>query len=122
MNLPLPSSLHVEKPNGDYNAGLWYDKFFSEWQADFSGPITATKIEPDGKFKWVAGMAHRCGEPGQLSEQCERLQQHIASQQGKVLYFKTDGRFVTGLGREHPVENGFAWHHTLGVPCRSRAC
>jgi CRISPR type III-B/RAMP module RAMP protein Cmr6 len=23
---------------------------------------------------------------------------------------------VTGLGREHPVENGFAWHHILGTP------
>ena len=25
-------------------------------------------------------------------------------------------RFVTGLGLEHPIENGFAWHHSLGVP------
>ena len=30
--------------------------------------------------------------------------------------YKTDGPFVTGLGRSHPVENGFAWHHGLGVP------
>jgi CRISPR-associated protein Cmr6 len=28
----------------------------------------------------------------------------------------TESRFVTGLGRRHPVDNGFAWHPTLGVP------
>ena len=30
--------------------------------------------------------------------------------------FQTTGPFVTGLGLAHPVENGFLWHHTLGVP------
>ena len=30
--------------------------------------------------------------------------------------FTTDGRFVTGTGRSHSVENGFAWHPTLGTP------
>ena len=30
--------------------------------------------------------------------------------------YRTASRFVTGLGREHPVENGFTWHHTLGTP------
>ena len=35
---------------------------------------------------------------------------------GKVLYLKNTSRFITGMGREHPLENGFAWHHTLGVP------
>jgi CRISPR-associated protein Cmr6 len=29
---------------------------------------------------------------------------------------RTTGPFVTGLGINHPVENGFLWHHTLGVP------
>jgi len=28
----------------------------------------------------------------------------------------TAERFVTGTGLPHPVENGFLWHHTLGVP------
>lgn len=30
--------------------------------------------------------------------------------------FETDWRFASGLGLPHPVENGLAWHHTLGVP------
>ena len=30
--------------------------------------------------------------------------------------FRTSGPFVTGMGLAHPLENGFLWHHTLGVP------
>lgn len=30
--------------------------------------------------------------------------------------FKTDWRFVSGLGNGHPFESGFIWHRTLGVP------
>ncbi len=29
---------------------------------------------------------------------------------------RAEWHFVTGLGNAHPVENGLAWHHTLGVP------
>ncbi|RAL26034.1 type III-B CRISPR module RAMP protein Cmr6 [Thermoflavimicrobium daqui] len=39
----------------------------------------------------------------------------IFSQRGKLFFMKTATRFVTGLGRSHPVENGFAWHPTLGT-------
>jgi len=35
---------------------------------------------------------------------------------GLAIELTTESPFVTGLGRSHPVENGFAWHHTLGVP------
>ena len=34
----------------------------------------------------------------------------------RYFFTKLKSNFVTGLGREHPVENGFAWHHTLGTP------
>lgn len=40
----------------------------------------------------------------------------IAGCSGFALHLKTEGPFVTGLGRNHPVENGFAWHQTLGTP------
>jgi CRISPR-associated protein Cmr6 len=110
MNLPLSHSLHTEKPTGDYNAGLWYDKFFSGWDDQFS------KVPGGNKADWVSRSANKCGEQSVLSEQHKRLQNRVAAQGGHLLYFKTDGRFVTGMGREHPVENGFAWHHTLGVP------
>ena len=110
MNLPLPHSLHTEKPTSDHNAGLWYDKFFNGWDDQFSEV-------PDGnKTVWVKNSANQCGEQSVLSEQIVRLYNLLSARGGYVWYFKTDGRFVTGLGRDHPVENGFAWHHTLGVP------
>jgi len=33
-----------------------------------------------------------------------------------VLLQRAASRFATGLGREHPIENGFAWHPALGTP------
>lgn len=110
MNLPLPRSPHVEKPNGDHNAGLWYDKFFNGWDE------MLTRVSDGNKADWVNHSASECGAQSTLIEQCERLQNLVTVRGGQVLCFKTDGCFVTGLGREHPVGNGFAWHHTFGVP------
>jgi CRISPR-associated protein Cmr6 len=116
MNLPLPETLRVEKPTGEHNAGLWYDKFFNQWQDDFFAPVQATKDEPDGKFKWIMAAQGMCGNREALAEYRQRIQRLTVLLNGQMLYFDTDGSFVTGLGREHPVENGFAWHHILGVP------
>lgn len=117
MNLPLPKGLHVERPAGDHNAGLWYDKFFHHWNSDFMS------VPDAGKSEWVGEAArNKIGNAGQLQEQHDRLQRLMAVCGGHLLHFRTDGRFVTGLGREHPVENGFAWHHTLGVPYLPGSC
>jgi CRISPR-associated protein Cmr6 len=35
---------------------------------------------------------------------------------GRTLFAKTQWHFVTGMGLSHPIENGMAWHPTLGVP------
>ena len=40
----------------------------------------------------------------------------LEAQSQPLLFYRLESDFVTGLGREHPVENGFAWHHTLGTP------
>ena len=45
-----------------------------------------------------------------------RLMRLIEKRSGHAAVFVTESRFVTGLGRSHPVENGFAWHPTLGTP------
>ncbi|MGI6582332.1 MAG: type III-B CRISPR module RAMP protein Cmr6 [bacterium] len=51
-----------------------------------------------------------------LEERWQRTIRLIEALGGKICYFRTRGRFVTGLGRDNPVENGFAWHYNLGVP------
>ncbi|WP_148087042.1 type III-B CRISPR module RAMP protein Cmr6 [Thermodesulfitimonas autotrophica] len=51
-----------------------------------------------------------------LNQAIHRTATLVLALGGEIRCLTTDWRFVTGLGREHPVENGFAWHHTLGVP------
>lgn len=97
------------QPKG--NRGLWYDKFCNRWEEDWKG------LGDDGKKKWIEMVTkEEVGETGFLQEIAERRNALISATGGKVLLFRTKGSFMTGLGRSHPVENGFAWHHSLGVP------
>jgi CRISPR-associated protein Cmr6 len=114
--LPLYASA-TSRPvfTGTGNAGLWYDKFCDQWGA---GWTLASTDRESPKLSWLETVAggKPLGDPGLLSESVERLHQLTAARGGLHGVFTTDGRFVTGLGRNHPVENGFAWHPTLGVP------
>lgn len=109
----------------DGNAGLWYDKFCDKWKVPDRTRGTDWSLEADKsdnkdsspKLKWMktlTGQAH--GAAAQLEETTTRLIRLSLQQGGVSLVFLTESRFVTGLGRSHPVENGFAWHPTLGTP------
>lgn len=100
----IPESL----PAGGH-AGLWYDKFGSKWAKKNGG------LEFD-KLKWIETVAGTVGCKELIDEMKERLCRLVLARGGRVCFYKTSGRFVTGLGREHPVENGFTWHFLLGVP------
>jgi len=100
------------------NAGLWFDKFCDRWRV--SGTAWSMSAGDSGnnpKLEWIRGLAEASvGVQNQLAEFASRLMQLTARRGGQVAVFKTESRFVTGLGRSHPVENGFAWHPTLGAP------
>lgn len=110
IKLPLYKEANNDKtleklhPNG--NAGLWYDKFCNSWEnAKFQ------------KEKWIKAVTNRhCGDSNELKRERDRRWEMVVELKGQNLCLKTASPFVTGLGREHPVENGFLWHHTLGVP------
>ncbi|MDQ7005477.1 MAG: hypothetical protein Q9N67_11390 [Ghiorsea sp.] len=52
-----------------------------------------------------------------LLESFAKRQQLLLDTQGGVsMAMTTDWHFVTGMGNNHPIENGFAWHPSLGVP------
>jgi CRISPR-associated protein Cmr6 len=90
------------------HAGLWYEKFCNCWRKE------------DGKWQldkqeWIQTVARKVGDREQIDEATERLLCLVEQLNGRVLYMKTTERFVTGLGRSHPVENGFVWHATLGT-------
>lgn len=103
---------------GKANAGLWYNKFCNEWEdhgkqwkletrkRDWINSVTSTR---DGKPTAV-------GDKGLIDEAVQRLTGLVSALRGQIRFYRTNGRFVAGLGYEHPVENGFTWHHTLGVP------
>ncbi len=92
------------------NAGLWYDKFCHSWTR-----LSARDADFD-KAKWVSDAAGRCGNADELRHRAERQRELIERLNGRCLDLQTAGPFVAGLGRAHPVENGFLWHHRLGVP------
>ena len=88
------------------HSGLWYDKFC--WTLGSGGT-------PD-KRDWIDTLAGSVGADALIDEYARRVVRLIEARGGRVRVFKTVSRFVTGLGRSHPVENGFAWHPTLGTP------
>lgn len=103
----------------DGHAGLWYDKFCDQWNtAPWSmqaGGGDDRQANP--KLSWIHKLTSSpLGVASALTESTTRLIRLSLQSHGISLVFRSDSRFVTGLGRSHPVENGFAWHHTLGTP------
>lgn len=107
------------------NAGLWYDKFCDKWQDQNARSTYKTPDSPpfyalsgEDKRRWISTVISRgpVGDRRHLMEHTSRLRALTHACGGSALELVTESPFVTGLGRPHPVENGFAWHHALGVP------
>ena len=98
------------KRNADGHAGLWFDKFCDRWSDSW-------KMSGEQKLEWIMTVAGcHIGTQVQVDECAQRLRRLLRARGGRCKVFTTESRFVTGLGRSHPVENGFAWHPTLGTP------
>ncbi|NNJ85013.1 MAG: type III-B CRISPR module RAMP protein Cmr6 [Gammaproteobacteria bacterium] len=116
--LPLycDASPGLSKAPTDGHAGLWYERFFDRYREDWS-------LWDNSKQDWIATVAgddtkgRACGSSeNTLTAAADRQRELIRALGGEPRCFKTEWRFVTGLGLPHPVENGFLWHPTLGVP------
>jgi CRISPR-associated protein Cmr6 len=101
---------------GDGNLGLWYDKFCDQWQIDSGHWSMSADGHGNPKLAWIKQAGDKSGERTLLSEYSRRVIRLATARGGLVEVFVAESRFVTGLGRSHPVENGFAWHPTLGTP------
>lgn len=104
IKTPLPSKKH-----DNANTGLWYDKFCNQWDNNW-------KMDAPRKLAWIQTVAGPCDHAALLNEYTNRLKTLAQQCGGTSLVATSLYRFVSGLGREHPVENGFAWHHSLGTP------
>ncbi len=111
MSAPLPQSLAApnQRPPAGH-AGLWFDKFCHVWSAEW-------QVDSPAKLDWIRTVTgHKIGSEELIREYATRAAALVRAAGGQTLYFKTTSRFATGLGREHPIENGFVWHPVLGVP------
>lgn len=115
MMLPLYEGNNAPRETGkNANKGLWYDKFCSVWIVNEPGKWN---MGADSKTAWINSVTGTpVGDQALIDEMKKRLSALINMRNGKMNTFRTQGRFITGIGREHPVENGFSWHHTLGAP------
>ena len=101
------------------HAGLWFDKFCNQWRvSDRSWTMSSKDDKDNPKLKWIKTLANgsSVGTREQIEECALRHARLVEKRRGRFTVFTTESRFVTGLGRSHPVENGFAWHPTLGTP------
>lgn len=124
MTLPLyrlrgngRRQIRARHPTG--HAGLWFDKFCDKWAVDGKRWVmkSGNQSEDNPKGKWISTVTNgKVGDGDWIAEFTLRLLRLIRARGGRPTVFTTESRFVTGLGRSHPVENGFAWHSTLGTP------
>ena len=111
------ASRQPQERGQDGHAGLWFDKFCNQWRKD--GAVWTMKGDGKNnpKVGWIGKVTGSpIGARGEIDEYALRLTRLVERRGGRVAVFTTESRFVTGLGRSHPIENGFAWHPTLGTP------
>lgn len=113
MALPLYQGLHA--PNQPQPAtmhmGLWFERYFDGYAPDFG------EVDKDARGKWLKALkTQQLGNKAELQDKAAKLQQLAIAQGGQARTYHCEGNFVTGLGNLHPLENGFLWHPTLGMP------
>ena len=115
MNLPLYRGNQApERPPEGAHRGLWFERFFNQYRPDWSLPEAGDGDNPKKRF--LDGIEGPCGDRDALRRVARRRIGLTEQLGGNWRTFVTDFHFVTGLGYPHPVENGLAWHPTLGVP------
>ena len=109
----------VKFPNGG-NTGLWYNKFFRNWNEEW-------KIKDNGKINWLKDVVwegnknkrirkRKIGKPQLIKEYINRINYLVNTLGGETRVYFTNWHMAIGLGLSHPIENGMTWHHNLGIP------
>jgi len=102
----------ISKPSSTGHYGLFYERFFA-WNNDYS---QSSKEWTAKKNRFINLFDGEIGNQQHLDRVWQRQLGLLERQRGKFVVAKTDWHFVIGMGETHPIENGFTWHHTLGVP------
>lgn len=116
MSYPLPDVIEGYIPDGKNrkaNYGLLFTRFFDGFTKGY------TEVPPEAKSSFLKRMVEgggKCGDEAAIKQASSRQVALTTALQGESACFACDWHFVTGMGNEHPVENGFTWHPTLGTP------
>ena len=124
MTLPLYEHIFHEKNRivrapGKGNTGLWYDKFFQNWQRG------KWQLKDKAKLDWIKQVVwekesqvvrRRIGDFHLLADYNNRIYRMVQALGGETRVYSTNWHLATGLGLSHPLENGMTWQHNLGVP------
>lgn len=105
------------------HTGLLFEKFCDVW----AGPKDKDPWKPESprrgraaKHRFFSEIACHVAANNVtevlLSAYLQRRGALISALRGCCCTFITDWRLVSGLGMGHPLETGFVWHRTLGVP------
>ncbi len=106
---PLYRGINTPSTPGHGHKGLWFDRFFNEYQQDW-------KLDDSAKLNWISTVAGPAGERTQVEAAAKRLRGLCLALDGQCFACAAPWHFATGLGNPHPVENGSLWHPTLGTP------
>ncbi len=116
MFLPLPDTVSRSKIRNSIkvannaNRGLFYNKYFNMW------PEGGGKLEPESKLEWIQKFCGITGDNAAIEQAVSRMSGLVNHLKGHIETMTQVSPLVTGMGLNHPVENGFLWHHTLGIP------
>ena len=104
MPLPLTKTKKYKRADPSGNQGLYFNKFFDQWDNNFSKVTEPTRDCVGGKPVWLKTFSKNI--PSAKST-VQNIQDIIATIGGEVREYATTGPFITGMGLSHPVENGF---------------
>jgi CRISPR-associated protein Cmr6 len=96
-----------------WNRGLYFEKFFDQWEIN----STQKQYKINKKEFFIKGIEFDYKiETNYLDDYLSRRHHLARILNGRILCSNTIWRLVSGLGATHPIEAGFVWHRTLGVP------
>lgn len=106
---PIYRSASISVPAVNGHRGLWFDRFFDRYSADWT-------LDETAKLVWINTVTGLTGDGPAIEAAAGRARVLCQALGGQTHAYVAPWHFATGLGNPHPVENGFCWHPTLGSP------
>lgn len=98
------------------NYGLFFDRFFQYSEAYDGARFFDEKQFTSDKSTFLNIFDGEIGDTAHIERLAQRQKSLTERQHGMHFVACSDWHVIIGMGNNHPMENGFTWHHTLGVP------